>query len=99
MQYRDILGFSKKQPKKKVVKEEPKPTVTELLKEEFGDMQHLKENPIHIKQQLNEKKELNTNYIKKMGQMTDRNNHTEARYYLAHMMRNDKLSLFSFSII
>ena len=37
MGYRDILGFSKKQPKKKVVPEQPKPSVTDLLKEEFGD--------------------------------------------------------------
>ena len=37
MKYRDILGFSKKQPKKKVVKEKLKPTVTDILKEEFGD--------------------------------------------------------------
>ena len=36
MKYRDILGYSKKQPKKKVVKEQPKPTVTDVLKEEFG---------------------------------------------------------------
>ena len=37
MKYRDILGFSKKKTKKKVVKEQPKPTVTDTLKEEFGD--------------------------------------------------------------
>ena len=40
MDYRDMLGFSKKQPKKKVEKKvAPKPTVppiTELLKEEFA---------------------------------------------------------------
>ena len=36
MRYRDMLGFPKKQPKKKVVPEQPKPSVTELLKEEFG---------------------------------------------------------------
>ena len=35
MKYRDILGYSKKQPKK-AVKQEPKPTVTDVLKEEFG---------------------------------------------------------------
>jgi hypothetical protein len=42
MDYRDILGFSKKQPKKKVEKRvAPKPTVppvTELLKKEFGSL-------------------------------------------------------------
>ena len=37
MKYRDMLGFSKKQPKKKVVKKESKPSVTDILKEEFGD--------------------------------------------------------------
>ena len=36
MDYRDILGVPKKQ-KKKVVKEQPKPSVTDTLKEEFGD--------------------------------------------------------------
>ena len=37
MKYRDIIGFSEKQPKKKVVPEPPKPSVSDLLKEEFGD--------------------------------------------------------------
>ena len=37
MKYRDMLGFSKKKTKKKVIPEQPKPSVTELLKEEFGD--------------------------------------------------------------
>ena len=36
MKYRDILGFSDKQPKKKVVKKH-KPSVTEGLKKQFGD--------------------------------------------------------------
>ena len=36
MKYRDIMGYSKKQPKKKIVKEELKPTVSDLIKEEFG---------------------------------------------------------------
>ena len=42
MNYRDMLGFFKKQPKKKVEKRvAPKPTappITELLKEEFGQL-------------------------------------------------------------
>jgi hypothetical protein len=42
MNYRDMLGFSKKRPKKKVEKRvAPKPTappVTELLKKEFGPL-------------------------------------------------------------
>ena len=37
MKYRDIIGYSNKQPKKKVVKEEPKPSVTDSLKEQFGN--------------------------------------------------------------
>ena len=37
MKYRDIIGYSNKQSKKKVVKEQPKPTVTDSLKEQFGD--------------------------------------------------------------
>jgi hypothetical protein len=36
MNYRDILGLSDKQPKKKVVKKH-KPSVTEGLKKQFGD--------------------------------------------------------------
>ena len=38
MKYRDIIGYSNKQSKKKVVKEEPKPSVADVLKEEFGGM-------------------------------------------------------------
>ena len=37
MKYRDMLGFSKKKAKKKVIPQPSKPSVTELLKEEFGD--------------------------------------------------------------
>ena len=47
MKYRDIIGYSKKQPKKKVVKEEPKPKVNQVLesvKEEFG---YLNEGPAY----------------------------------------------------
>ena len=36
MNYRDILGISDKQPKKKVVKKR-KPSITEGLKKQFGD--------------------------------------------------------------
>ena len=44
MNYRDIIGFSKKS-KKKVVVEEPKPTVTDSLKEEFGPLNEWSEKP------------------------------------------------------
>ena len=37
MKYRDIIGFSKKKPKKEKIPDEPKPSVSDLLKEEFGD--------------------------------------------------------------
>ena len=37
MNYRDMLGFSKKKPKKKVITEPSKTSVAEVLKEEFGD--------------------------------------------------------------
>ena len=36
MKYRDIIGIPKKKEKKKVISEQPKPSVTELLKKEFG---------------------------------------------------------------
>ena len=36
MKYRDMLGFPKKKAKKKVIPQPSKPSVTELLKEEFG---------------------------------------------------------------
>ena len=45
MNYRDILGLPKKQPKKKVVPEQPQPSVTDLLKEQFGDT--INEGPAH----------------------------------------------------
>ena len=36
MDYRDAIGFSKKQPKKVVTPKPPKPSVTDILKEQFG---------------------------------------------------------------
>ena len=49
MDYRDMLGFPKKQPKKKVEKKvAPKPTVppvTELLKKEFGSLNEWTSKP------------------------------------------------------
>ena len=38
MDYRDILGFSKKKTKKKIVPKPTTPPVTELLKKEFGPL-------------------------------------------------------------
>ena len=37
MKYRDILGFSKKQPKKKVVKEQKKSSVVDNIKQELNE--------------------------------------------------------------
>ena len=37
MKYRDMLGFPKKKAKKVVTPKPSKPSVTEILKEEFGD--------------------------------------------------------------
>ena len=38
MNYRDILGLPKKQPKKKVTKKPTKPSITEKLSQEFGPL-------------------------------------------------------------
>ena len=38
MDYRDILGLPKKQPKKKVTKKSTKPSITEKLSKEFGPL-------------------------------------------------------------
>ena len=46
MDYRDILGFSKKKTKKKVVKKPQKPSVTDNLTEQFGPlMEWSKQDP------------------------------------------------------
>ena len=37
MKYRDIIGLPKKQPKKKIIPEQPKPSVTDKLKEELNE--------------------------------------------------------------
>ena len=49
---------------------------------------------LNEKQQLNEKKELDSRFIKDIAKMTDRNNHTLARFQLAKYMGNSKLSKF-----
>tara|TARA_R100000664_G_C2652838_1_gene72662 strand:- start:230 stop:541 length:312 start_codon:yes stop_codon:yes gene_type:complete len=49
---------------------------------------------LNEKQQLNEKKDLDSKYVKQVAQMTDRNNHTEARLLLSKMMKNKKLERF-----
>ena len=38
MKYRDMLGFPKKKAKKKVIPEQPKPSIAAKLKEQFGSL-------------------------------------------------------------
>ena len=45
MKYRDMLGFPKKKEKKQVIPEEPKPSITKKLKEEFGQLNEWSEKP------------------------------------------------------
>ena len=45
---------------------------------------------IKLKDILTEKKDLDQKYVKQVAQMTDRNNHTEARRDLASHMKNLK---------
>ena len=47
---------------------------------------------LNEKQQLNEKKDLDSKSIQKVAKLTDRNNHTEARLFLAHMSGDKKLT-------
>ena len=37
MKYRDMLGFPKKKAKKKIIPEQPKPSVADKLKEELNE--------------------------------------------------------------
>ena len=37
MKYRDVLGFPKKKAKKKIIPQQPKPSVTDKLKEELNE--------------------------------------------------------------
>ena len=51
-------------------------------------------NLINEKKQLNEKKELSPANIKDIAKMTNKNNHTWARYQLSGLMGNNKLKKF-----
>ena len=53
---------------------------------------------IKLKNILLEKKDLNPRFIKDVAKMTDRNNHTLARFQLAKYLGNDKLSLYYSSV-
>ena len=45
MRYRDMLGFPKKKAKEKIIPEQPKPSITKKLKEEFGSLNEWSEKP------------------------------------------------------
>ena len=47
---------------------------------------------IKLKNILLEKKDLDSKSIQKVAKLTDRNNHTEARLFLAHMSGDKKLT-------
>ena len=49
---------------------------------------------INEKKQLNEKKELDTRFITQIHMLTQKNNHTLARFQLAKYMGNNELSKF-----
>jgi len=77
MKYRDIMGYSNKQPKKKVVKEIKKPTVVDAIKEEFGYINEVGAAPQHKKfitkidkaeQNLHKNIQLYKNFLISQGQ-------------------------------
>ncbi len=39
-------------------------------------------------------RKLDSKYVQKIAKYTDRNNHTQARIFLSHMMRDKKLTKF-----
>ena len=49
---------------------------------------------IKMKDILTEARNLDSKYIQKVAKYTDRNNHTQARIFLTHMMREKKLLKF-----
>ena len=49
---------------------------------------------IKLKNILLEKREFDSKYVQKVDKMTDSNNHTEARIFLSHMMREKRLLKF-----
>ena len=49
---------------------------------------------LNEKQQLNEKKKLDQRFLDDIHKMTQKNNHTLARFQLAKYMGNNKLSKF-----
>ena len=49
---------------------------------------------IKLKNILLEKRELDSRYVKMVGYHTEKNNHTGARIFISHMMRDKKLTKF-----
>ena len=62
-----------------------------MSEDQFGKRE---DKMIKLKNILLEKKELDSRFIKDIAKMTDRNNHTLARFQLAKYLGNDKLSLY-----
>lgn len=73
MNYRDILGMSDKQPKKKVVKKH-KPTITENLKKQFGDT--INEGPameyVNDVKQIEKTEKLKAKAVKNLAKVLDK---------------------------
>jgi len=74
MKYRDIIGYSDKQPKKRVVKEQSKPSVTEALKKEFGDT--INEGPameyVNDVKQIEKTEKLKAKAVKNLAKVLDK---------------------------
>ena len=74
MKYRDIIGYSDKQPKKKVVKTQPKPSITEGLKEQFGDV--INEGPameyVNDVKQIEKTEKLKAKAVKNLAKVLDK---------------------------
>ena len=73
MKYRDIIGYSDKQPKKKVVKKH-KPSVTEGLKKQFGDT--INEGPameyVNDVKQIEKTEKLKAKAVKNLAKVLDK---------------------------
>jgi spore germination protein YaaH len=74
MKYRDIIGYSDKQPRKRVVKEQSKPSVTEALKKEFGDT--INEGPameyVNDVKQIEKTEKLKAKAVKNLAKVLDK---------------------------
>jgi len=69
-----------------------KQKLKEMIKEEL--MNEASYSSKEVKNIITEKKELSANFVKQIAQMTDRNNHTLARFQLSKYLGNDSLALY-----